>query len=58
MFRALLKDNSRKPEGFELSEHQLIPNKGVVHEWCYTDNGSWVQWEETLELDGATPSQV
>jgi len=48
-FRAILKDSSKKPDGFELSDHQMVPSKGVLHDWVYTDGGSWVQWEETLE---------
>jgi roadblock/LC7 domain-containing protein len=53
MFRTLLKDNSRKPEGFELNDNQLIPSKGVLHAWAYTDDGSWVEWEDTLNQDEA-----
>ncbi|XP_065334185.1 dynein axonemal heavy chain 3 [Cloeon dipterum] len=48
-FRAVLKDSSKKPEGFELADHQMIPNKGVLHDWVYTDGGGWVPWEEILE---------
>ncbi|KAF4522383.1 hypothetical protein B566_EDAN012965 [Ephemera danica] len=51
MFRIVLKDNSRKPEGFELGETQLIPSKGTLHEWAYTDDGTWVQWEDTIQID-------
>jgi dynein heavy chain, axonemal len=57
-FRAALKDNRKKPEGFELSEHQMVPNKGVLHDWVFTDSGGWVQWEDTLETRGSTSGKA
>jgi dynein heavy chain, axonemal len=27
----------------------MVPSKGVLHDYAYTDSGGWVPWEETID---------
>lgn len=50
-------DQYPKPPTFRLTKNHLFPDNGTVYDFIYdkTNNGSWIQWSEKLDLRRIPP---